>query len=87
MVCLLMLNTILNQGSFTLEALRERNTELIHTKEALKQDVSYMSSPEVVAQKAKALGMVPSKETNFVSPKKSGESGAGKPPARRSGGE
>lgn len=66
LVCLLLLNTVLAQGSFQLESLRERQANLTHQLEALEQDVAYLSSPEVIARKARSLGMVPSEGAVFL---------------------
>lgn len=69
LVSLLLLNTVLAQRSFTLEKLQERNTHLTQRVEALQQDVAYRSSPEVLAQKARALGMVPTRNPAFLDPR------------------
>lgn len=69
LVSLLLLNTVLAQRSFTLEKLQERNTHLTQRVEALQQDVAHRSSPEVLAQKARALGMVPTSNPAFLDPR------------------
>ncbi len=65
-MCLLLLNTILAQGSFTLEELRQRHTQLTHQVQGLEQEVAYLSSPEVLARRARTLGMVPSDKPVFL---------------------
>lgn len=68
LVSLLLLNTILAQRSFTLESLQERNSHLTQRVEALEQEVAYQSSSEVLARKARALGMVPTRTPAFLDP-------------------
>lgn len=63
---LLLLNTVLAEGSFALDSLRERHTALSRQAEALKQDVAYKSSPQVLERKARALGMKPSTTPIFL---------------------
>lgn len=66
LVSLLLLNTILAQGSFTLHEVQKRNAALAQQEQALERDVALQDSPEVLAKKARALGMVPSGDPAFL---------------------
>jgi hypothetical protein len=66
LVSLLLLNTILAQGAFTMQNLQQQQTVLSERKEALEQQVAVQSSPEVLAKKARALGMVPRGRAAFL---------------------
>lgn len=66
LVSLLLLNTILAQGAFTLQNLQQRQTVLSEREQALEQQVAVQSSPEVLAKKARALGMVANGRAAFL---------------------
>lgn len=68
LVSLLLLNTMLAQGSFTLDSLQQRHTHLVHRMEALEREVANQSSPGSLARKARSLGMVPTEKSLFVDP-------------------
>ncbi|WP_426566622.1 hypothetical protein ACPPVT_08820 [Angustibacter sp. McL0619] len=63
---LLMINTALGQGSFTLHDLQQRSDELGDRQQALRQDIDSQAAPERLAARAKALGMVPSQGAAFI---------------------
>ena len=63
---LLLINTALAQGSFTLHDLQQRSDELGDQQQALRQDIDAQAAPERLAARAKALGMVPSQGAAFV---------------------
>lgn len=57
LVGLLLLNTVLAQQSFTRSDLRQENQRLEERKQALQEDIARESSPEVLHEKARRLGM------------------------------
>ncbi|MCW2904080.1 MAG: hypothetical protein JWO67_6345, partial [Streptosporangiaceae bacterium] len=58
LVSLLLLNTVLAEDAFTLTKLQRSNKQLGQQRQALQEEIAREESPEVLAQKAKALGMV-----------------------------
>jgi len=66
LVGLLLLNTTVNQGAFTLSELEERSARLDARAEALALDVDAASSSERLATDAAALGMVQVPQPVFV---------------------
>jgi hypothetical protein len=66
LLVLLMVNTSLGQGSFKLHELQGATGELTDQQQALRQDVDLRASPERLAQRARALGMVPSGTPAFL---------------------
>jgi hypothetical protein len=63
---LLLINTALGQGSFTLHDLQQRSDELGDRQQALRQDIDAQAAPERLAARAKALGMVASQGAAFI---------------------
>lgn len=63
---LLLLNTLLAQGSFTLHTLDARVGELADREQALQQRVAELAAPQRLARRASALGMVPSVNPAFL---------------------
>lgn len=57
LVSLLLLNTVLAQDAFTLSELQRSNQQLSERKQALQEDIARESSPEVLHEKARNLGM------------------------------
>lgn len=70
LVSLLLLNTVLAQDAFALDALREETTLLEERQQALRQEVAAAEAPQQLARKARELGMVPAPGTAFVDPKR-----------------
>ena len=64
---LLLLNTLLAQGSFTLHSLNDRVAALADQEQALQQRASELAAPQRLARRAQALGMVPSQNPAFLS--------------------
>jgi hypothetical protein len=64
---LLLLNTLLAQGSFTLHSLNERVAALADQEQALQQRASELAAPQRLARRAQALGMVQSQNPAFLS--------------------
>lgn len=66
LISLLLLNTVLAQDAFAAHALRQRTTVLEQREQALRQEVARAEAPDALAEKARALGMVPAKGNAFV---------------------
>ena len=66
LVSLLMLNTAMAEGSFTLGGLQKTSGELADTQNALTQAVDAQRSPANLATRAGKLGMVPSDSAAFL---------------------
>src|SRR5215203_7243313 len=63
---LLLLNTLLAQGSFTLHSVNAQVASLADREQALQQKASQLAAPQRLARKAQALGMVPSENPAFL---------------------
>jgi hypothetical protein len=63
---LLMLNTAMAEGSFTLHGLQSTSGELTDTQEALTQAIDAQRSPANLASRATKLGMVPADSAAFL---------------------
>ncbi|MBH5334402.1 septum formation initiator family protein [Streptomyces pactum] len=68
LISLLVLNSALNQGSFELERLERRTTELEDERQALQQEVDRLSAPDALERRARELGMVPGGSPVFLGP-------------------
>lgn len=66
LVAMLVINTSLAQGSFTVMDLKAEQRALVATEEALAQQVARAASPVVLEQRARAMGMVPSPSPAFL---------------------
>jgi hypothetical protein len=66
LIGLLLLNTSLAQGSFTLHDLRTTSDQLADTQGTLNQSVDASSSPANLARKAAGMGMVPDQSAAFL---------------------
>jgi hypothetical protein len=66
MVSLLLLNTALAEGSFVVQELQERATELADDEATLAQEVAAAESPAELAARAEELGMVPTSNPAFL---------------------
>ncbi|MFL6070003.1 MAG: hypothetical protein ACJ72Y_01825 [Actinomycetes bacterium] len=63
---LLLLNTLLAQGSFTLHTLNDRVGSLVDREQALQQRASELAAPQRLARQAQKLGMVASQNPAFL---------------------
>jgi len=63
---LLLLNTLLAQGSFTVHDLDVRVAALKDQEQALQQKVATLAAPARLAHRASALGMVPAPNPAFI---------------------
>lgn len=68
LICLLMLNSALNEGSFRLNDLKKQTTELTDEEQALQRDVDDRSAPGALERRARQLGMVPGGSPAFLDP-------------------
>lgn len=66
MLGILLINTSLAQGAFTLGELRSQYGELARTEATLTEEVAALSAPEALETQARALGMVPSQTPVFI---------------------
>ena len=64
---MLLINTQLAQGSFALSSLKSQLSTLTEQEAVLSEQVASAAAPESLANKASALGMVPSKNPVFLS--------------------
>jgi hypothetical protein len=65
-VAVLMLNTAMAQGSYTMRDLQRRSDELVDTQDSLRHTLDGLSGPGPLAQRARALGMVPAASPAFL---------------------
>jgi hypothetical protein len=63
---LLLLNTLLAQGSFTLHELEAKVADLADQEQALQQKAAALAAPQRLARSATELGMVPSVNPAFL---------------------
>lgn len=66
MVVILVINTSLAQGAFTVSELQTQRATLTQQEQALSEDVAAAAAPESLEQRARALGMVPSQTPVFL---------------------
>jgi hypothetical protein len=66
LLVMLLINTTLAQGAFTLSELRSTQTELSRTEATLIESVAALAAPTVLEEKARSLGMVPSSTPAFI---------------------
>lgn len=66
LMSLLIINTMLTANSFTLHDLQQQSRALSDREQALSEQLVRTESPESLAARAGALGMVPSATTTFL---------------------
>jgi hypothetical protein len=66
LIGLLLLNTALAQGSFTLHSLQATSDQLTDSEEALNQSLESSKAPASLAAKAAGMGMVPAQSAAFL---------------------
>jgi hypothetical protein len=66
LIGLLVLNTALAQGSFTLQGLQSTSDQLADSQDALTQSLDVAKSPANLAQRATSMGMVPARSAAFL---------------------
>ncbi|MGL5931088.1 MAG: hypothetical protein ACRCY8_19310 [Dermatophilaceae bacterium] len=62
----LVLNTTMAKGAYTMRDLQRRSDELADTQDALRQSVQGVSGPGPLARRARELGMVPAGSAAFL---------------------
>lgn len=67
LVGMLLINTSLAQGAFVVSALKAERAQLSEQESALNEEVTALSAPNALEQKARGLGMVPSSSPAFLS--------------------
>ncbi len=65
-VGVLLLNTAMAQGSYTMRDLQHRSDELADAQDALRHQIDGVSGPGPLAQRARDLGMVPAETAAFL---------------------
>lgn len=65
-VGVLMLNTAMAKGSYTMRDLQARADELTDRQDALRHSIDEVSGPGPLAKRARALGMVPAETPAFL---------------------
>ncbi|MER7948312.1 hypothetical protein ABTY59_13090 [Streptomyces sp. NPDC096079] len=68
LITLLLLNSALNQGSFKLNELKDKTTELTDEEQALQRDVDDYAAPDALERRARELGLVPGGSPAFLGP-------------------
>ena len=66
LVCLLLINTTLAEGSFQITALQQKNAALAQQEQALQQQTDQEQSPASIAARAEKLGMRPVGRLRFL---------------------
>ena len=66
MVVILVINTSLAQGAFTVSELQGQQSTLTQREQALRQEVVAAAAPDKLEQQARDLGMVPSENPVFL---------------------
>ncbi|MGB7817635.1 MAG: hypothetical protein WBL35_02720 [Ornithinibacter sp.] len=62
----LMLNTAMAKGSYTMRDLQQRSDELTDSQDALRHSIDAVSGPGPLAKRAQSLGMVPAETPAFL---------------------
>lgn len=66
MIVILVINTSLAQGAFTVSELQSKQSQLLQQEQALSQTVAAAAAPETLERAARAMGMVPSQNPVFL---------------------
>jgi cell division protein FtsB len=66
MVVILVINTSLAQGAFTISELQAQRATLTQQEQTLSEAIAAASAPEALEQQARSLGMVPSENPVFL---------------------
>lgn len=87
---LLLLNTALAEGAFRVRDLQTQTANLAEREQQLQQEVARLGTPQVLSQRAREMGMVPSGPPAFLDPDTgdvSGRATAASPPPRDGSGD
>ncbi|MFJ6702671.1 MULTISPECIES: septum formation initiator family protein [unclassified Streptomyces] len=66
LICLLVLNSALSEGSFRLDDLQKQTKNLTDEEQALQRDIDAYSAPDALQRRARELGMVPGGDPVFL---------------------
>jgi hypothetical protein len=66
LVCLLLINTTLAEGSFQITAMQHKNAGLAQQEQALQQQITQEQSPGSIAARARQLGMRTTGRLRFI---------------------
>ena len=66
LMAVLMLNIALSRGSYESHELTQRRTALVEQEQALREELAAAAAPGALADRARALGMVPGGEPGVV---------------------
>jgi hypothetical protein len=66
LLALLGLNLVLAKNSFVLHDLRQESRSLSHVEQALSENLARAQSPQILADRAQQLGMVPGEKATFL---------------------
>ena len=81
-VAVLLLNTAMAKGSFTMRDLQLRSDRLTDTQDSLRHSIDAVSGPGPLAKRARAMGMVPAETAAFLRLSDATVLGVAKPAAR-----
>jgi hypothetical protein len=68
MVVILVINTTIAQGSFTVSELQAQLATLTQQEQSLSRSIAAAAAPDALEQKARAMGMIPSESPVFLNP-------------------
>ncbi|MGV9556040.1 septum formation initiator family protein [Streptomyces sp. NPDC003522] len=68
LICLLVLNSALSEGSFEKDDLQKDTKNLTDEEQALQRDIDSYSAPDALQRRARELGMVPGGDPAFLDP-------------------
>ena len=66
LMAVLLVNIALSRGSYESHELAQRRTTLVEQEQALSEELAAAAAPGALADRARALGMVPSTDPGFV---------------------
>ncbi len=67
LVTMLIVNTMLASGAFTVSALEAQKAQLLEQEQQLQEEIAVASAPFLLEERARALGMVPQDSPAFIS--------------------
>ena len=67
LVTMLIVNTMLASGAFTVSALEAQKAQLLEQEQQLQEEIAVASAPFLLEERARALGMVPQDAPAFIS--------------------
>jgi hypothetical protein len=68
MVVILVINTTIAQGAFTVSELQAQQATLTQQEQALSRSIAAAAAPDALEQKARDMGMIPSESPVFLNP-------------------